>query len=84
MNLYTECFWDGWDKIVDIYTDKYDSFPDYINDEGTYKIVILEKGIIEGENGTLKGEVKAPAVLLLSLRLFRSTLCIHQNYAGDR
>ena len=66
MNLYTECFWDGWDKIVDIYTDKYDSFPDYINDEGTYKIVILEKGIIEGENGTLKGEVKAPAVLLLS------------------
>ena len=35
MNLCTECFWDGWDKIVDIYTDKYDSFPDYINDEGT-------------------------------------------------
>ena len=66
MKLYTECFWDGWDKIVDIYADKYNAIPDYINDEETYKIVILEKGIIEGEIGSLKGEVKAPSVILLS------------------
>ena len=32
MKLYTECFWDDWDRIVDIYTERCDTLPDYIND----------------------------------------------------
>ena len=60
MKLYTECHWDGWDRIVDIYTEKADSLPAYINDDSTYKIIILEKGILEikssGETGFIVGE----------------------------
>ena len=43
MKLYTECFWDDWDRIVDIYVEKSDRVPEYINDEKTYKIVVMCK-----------------------------------------
>ena len=66
MKLFTECFWDGWDKIVDIYTDRYDTIPDYINDDENYKIIILEKGIVHVQCGEAGGEIKAPAIILLN------------------
>lgn len=66
MKLFTECFWDGWDKIVDIYTERYDTIPDYINDDENYKIIILEKGILNVQCGDVGGDIKAPAIILLN------------------
>ena len=66
MKLYTECHWDGWDRIVDIYPERCDSLPEYINDDSTYKIIILEKGILEISSDDSAREVKAPALILLS------------------
>ena len=66
MKLYTECFWDDWDRIVDIYVEKNERFPEYINDETTYKIVVIEKG---SAGLKIKGKdyvAKAPAIILLS------------------
>lgn len=66
MHLYTECFWEGWDRIVDIYVDKYGSLPEYVNDGSTYKIIALASGAIQAEiNGTGLG-INAPALILLS------------------
>lgn len=66
MKLCTECHWDGWDRIVDIYSSAYDSLPEYINDETTYKIIILEKGVLDVKTELYEGEVKAPALIMLS------------------
>lgn len=66
MKLYTECHWDGWDRIVDIYTDRCDSVPAYINDDANYKIIILEKGILEINSSGETCEVKAPALICLA------------------
>lgn len=66
MKLYTECHWDGWDRIVDIYTENCDRFPEYINDRSTYKIIVLEQGVLELISGSEKYETKAPALILLN------------------
>ena len=66
MKLYTECHWDGWDRIVDIYTDRCDSIPACINDTGTYKIIMLEKGVLEITSSGGKCEVTAPALIGLA------------------
>ena len=66
MKLYTECHWDGWDRIVDIYPDRCNAIPEYINDDSTYKIIILEKGILEITSSGEKREVKAPAIIGLT------------------
>ena len=66
MRLCTECHWDGWDRIVDIYPERCDKFPEYINDEENYKIIILEKGALEITVGDNVRTVKAPALIQLS------------------
>lgn len=66
MKLYTECFWEDWHRIVDIYTERVTAIPEYINDSETYKIVILEKGILQIKNKDEQCEIKAPSMLLLS------------------
>lgn len=66
MNLYTECFWDDWDRIVDIYSERVTVLPEYINDDATYKIIILEKGVLQLKNGNDTCEVKGPALSMLS------------------
>ena len=66
MNLYTECFWDDWDRIVDIYPERCTDFPEYINDDSTYKIILLEKGILELTCNGETYEVKAPSLIMLS------------------
>ena len=58
MKLYTECHWDGWDRIVDIYTERCDLLPECINDDSTYKIIILEKGCLEISESGKTIEVK--------------------------
>ena len=66
MKLYTECFWDDWDRIVDIYVEKNDIVPEYINDETTYKIVVVEKGTFGLKIDKRDYTVKAPAIIMLS------------------
>ena len=66
MKLYTECHWDDWDRIVDIYPERCEELPDYINDDSTYKIIILEKGILQIKSNGDSCEVKAPALIMLS------------------
>lgn len=66
MKLYTECHWDGWDRIVDIYPERSDKIPEYINDPENYKIIILEKGALEITSDGRKRVVKAPALIGLS------------------
>ena len=66
MKLYTECHWDGWDRIVDIYPERSDKLPEYINDPENYKIIILEKGALEITSDGRKRVVKAPALIGLS------------------
>lgn len=66
MKLCTECHWEDWDRVVDIYSSAYDSLPEYINDETTYKIIILEKGVLELKTDLFKGEVRAPALMMLT------------------
>ncbi len=66
MKLYTECFWDDWDRIVDIYVEKNDRVPEYINDEKTYKIVVVEKGTFGLKIDKRDYTVKAPAIIMLS------------------
>ena len=51
MRLCTECHWDDWDRIVDIFPERCDKLPGYINDNENYKIIILEKGTLEIRNG---------------------------------
>ena len=66
MKLYTECFWDDWDRVVDIYPERCDELPEYINDGETYKVIILEKGILNISGGNEEKEVKGPALIILS------------------
>ena len=66
MNLYTECFWDDWDRIVDIYPERCTDLPEYINDDDTYKIILLEKGILQINCNGTSIEIKAPALIMLS------------------
>lgn len=66
MNLYTECFWDDWDRIVDIYPERCTEIPEYINDDSTYKIILLEKGILELKGSGETTQVKSPALIMLS------------------
>ena len=66
MKLCTECHWDGWDRIVDIYPERSNKLPDYINDPDNYKIIILEKGTLEIRSEGRTRTVKAPALIGLS------------------
>ena len=66
MKLCTECHWDGWDRIVDIYPERSDKLPEYINDPDNYKIIILEKGTLEIKREGRTRTVKAPALIGLS------------------
>ena len=66
MKLCTECHWDGWDRIVDIYPERSDKLPEYINDPDNYKIIILEKGTLKIRSGGRTRTVKAPALIGLS------------------
>ena len=66
MRLCTECHWDDWDRIVDIYPERCDKLPEYINDDENYKVIILEKGALEIRNGNEVCTVKAPALIQLS------------------
>lgn len=66
MKLYTECHWDGWDRVLDIYPDRCDALPEYINDDTTYKIIVLEKGSFEISDSGKKNVVKAPAIIGLT------------------
>ncbi|MBO4449512.1 MAG: helix-turn-helix transcriptional regulator [Clostridiales bacterium] len=66
MRLCTECHWEDWDRIVDIYPERCDTIPEHINDEDNYKIILLEKGSIEVASGKEKRVVKAPALIELS------------------
>ena len=66
MKLCTECHWDDWDRIVDIYAERTSSIPDYINTEDRFKLIILDKGAMHIECGDEKIDVKAPSVIMLS------------------
>ena len=66
MKLCTECHWDGWDRIVDIYPERSNKLPEYINDPDNYKIIILEKGTLEIRSEGRTRTVKAPALIGLS------------------
>ena len=66
MKLCTECHWDGWDRVVDIYSERSDKLPEYINDPENYKIIILEKGSLEIRSEGQTRVVKAPALIGLS------------------
>ncbi len=66
MKLCTECHWDDWDRYVDIYSDSYESLSDDYNSGERYKLIILEKGIIEIKADSREYEAKAPALILLS------------------
>lgn len=66
MRLCTECHWDGWDRVVDIYPERSDTLPAYINDPDKYKLIILEKGAIEISSEGCTRVVKAPALIGLS------------------
>ena len=66
MKLYTECTWGDWHKVVDIYSERCDILPEYINDDSTYKIVILEKGSLLISKDGKDQEIKAPVLILLN------------------
>lgn len=66
MKLCTECHWDGWDRVVDIYPERSDKLPEYINDPQNYKVIILEKGSLEIRSEGQTRVVKAPALIGLS------------------
>ena len=66
MKLCTECHWDGWDRIVDIYPERSDKLPEYINDPNNYKLILLEKGSLEIRSEGQTRVVKAPALIGLS------------------
>lgn len=68
MRLCTECHWEDWDRIVDIYPERCDTIPEHVNDEDNYKIILLEKGSIEITSGEEKRVIKAPALIELSQR----------------
>ena len=68
MRLCTECHWEDWDRIVDIYPERSDTIPEHVNDEDNYKIILLEKGSVEMTSGKEKRVIKAPALIELSQR----------------
>ena len=70
MKLCTECHWDGWDRVVDIYPERSDKLPEYINDPENYKVIILEKGSLEIRSEGQTRVVKAPALIGLSQKDF--------------
>ncbi|MBP5655440.1 MAG: helix-turn-helix transcriptional regulator [Clostridiales bacterium] len=66
MRLCTECHWDGWDRIVDIYAERTTTVPDHINADDRFKLVIVEKGAMHIDCGKEKIDVKSPSIILLS------------------
>ncbi|MBO4346640.1 MAG: helix-turn-helix transcriptional regulator [Lachnospiraceae bacterium] len=66
MKLYTECHWDGWDRIVDMTVEKSDSLTKYIKDESVYKILLHEKGEIRLIKDGETFDIRKPSLILLS------------------
>ena len=66
MKLYTECHWDGWDRIVDMTVEKSDCLSKYIKDETVYKIILHEKGEIKLIKDGETFDIKKPSLILLS------------------
>lgn len=77
MKLCTECHWDGWDRVVDIYPERSDKLPEYINDPENYKVIILEKGSLEIRSEGQTRVVKAPALIGLSQKDFLDYKILH-------
>lgn len=68
MELYTECKWPDWDRIVDIVVINGNKALEDINDENTYKILFLEDGEINIEEDNIKKKISVPYFRLLSNR----------------
>jgi len=66
MDLFTECTWGDWHRVVDIYPERCGILPEYINDPGTYKLILLEKGALKVNEGDVTVDVAAPSIILLS------------------
>ena len=66
VKLCTECHWDGWDRIVDIYAERTSTVPEYINDDTRYKLIIIEKGRLEITSGEVTLDAQAPSIIMLS------------------
>lgn len=66
MELFTSSHDPDWERIVHIHVEQTEGIPDEINDEGTYKVCLLDAGTLTFESGGLKQIVTAPAIFLLT------------------
>ncbi len=66
MELFTECKWPDWDRIVNIVVINGNKALEDINDENTYKIFFLEDGEIDITEGNIKKKISVPYFKILS------------------
>ena len=66
MELYTKSQDVNWNRIVDLYVDTKHDLSPYINDESTFKLLVVESGVLHVMEKEKIRYVMAPAIVLLS------------------
>ncbi len=99
MELYTKSKEIDWNRIVELYVDDENAISPYINDDSTYKVVILQMGTLHIKDGEHIRYVFAPALILLSNKekieivnqdkvqtiiLYFNPTVIHDDFTNDK
>lgn len=66
MELFTRNFDPSWDRIVDLSVEKTNGVSQYIHDEGTYKLIVVDSGTLTVSDGVAQTVLLAPAVISVS------------------
>lgn len=66
MELYTKSQDVNWNRIVDLYVDTKHDLSTYMNDESTFKLLVVESGVLHVKEKEKIRYVMAPAIVLLS------------------
>lgn len=76
MELFTRNFDPSWDKILHLSVEKTNGISNFINDDTTFKIVLVDSGSLTVKNGEAETVLHAPSVIGLTSRDFL-------EYKGD-
>ena len=68
MELFTRNFDPSWDRIVDLSVEKTNGISSFINDDTTFKIIMVDSGSLTVINGDSQVVLLAPSIIALSYK----------------
>lgn len=75
MELFTRNFDPSWDRIVDLSVEKTNGISAFINDDTTFKIIMVDSGSLTVINGDSQVVLIAPSLIALSYREKPEFIC---------